>query len=84
MDIEVVFVLQVVRPELSEAVLQNHKSDKRRRPPHWLQVDILSFIPRNDVGYSNLVETSEEGECGKQDGSDHPLPFFEGLEDGGL
>lgn len=60
------------------------KSDTRCRQLRWWLVDVLSFIPRNDIGDPNLVETGEEGEGGKQEGSDDPLPLFEGLEDGGL
>lgn len=45
---------------------------------------ILSFVPGHDIGDANLVETGKEGECGKDEGSDDPLPLSEGLDDGGL
>lgn len=81
MNIEVVFVLQIVRTKLSEAMSQGQESAKSsdahissREGP------LLSFVPGHDVGYSDLVESSEEGEGGKDDGSNEELPLVENLE----
>lgn len=40
----------------------------------------LSLVPGHDVGDPYFVESSEEGKCGKQDGSDDELQLVEGLE----
>lgn len=84
MNVEVVFVLQIVRTKLSEAVSQSRwlaKSINSRIGP-W--GDVLSFIPSDDVRDSDLVKSSEEGEGGKDDGSNDELPLVENLEGRGL
>lgn len=59
-DIEIVFVLEVVGSKLSEAVTQNQvRQDAKGCFPKGY---ILSFVPSHDVGETDFVETSEEGE----------------------
>lgn len=46
--------------------------------------NLLSLIPSNNIGNSDLVEASEEGEGGEYDRRNHPLPLVEDLENGSL
>lgn len=85
MDIEVIFVLQVVGTELSEAVFTPCQQTVGGKSPQvGGRGHILSFVPCHDIGNANLVETGEEGEGGKNEGSDDPFPLFEGLQHRGL
>lgn len=41
---------------------------------------VLGFVPSDNVRDPNLVKSSEEGEGGKDDGSNDKLPLVEDLE----
>lgn len=78
-DVEVIFVLQVVGTKLAEAVPQEQMLATRCQIIATPERNILSFIPCHDIGEADLVESCEEGECGKDQGRDDPFPLVEGL-----
>lgn len=57
---------------------------KARRVVSFTGENILGFIPSDNVGEPNLVETGEEGECSEDEGRNNPLPLAESLEEGWL
>lgn len=83
MDIEVVLVLQVVRSKFSKAVYRFYDQPKALRAIDSAG-NLLGLVPSNNVGDSNFVEASEEGEGSEDEGRNHPLPLIEDLEDGSL
>lgn len=80
MDIEVIFVLQVVGSEFAEAVVQS-LLERKRRKRYSSEEHILSFIPCHNVGEADLVETGKEGEGSKDEGRNNPFPLVESFEE---
>src|SRR5689334_17750199 len=79
MDIEVVRVLEVVRPELPEAKIAGQHTPASSIEDDNL-ADLLGLIPRHYVGQANLVQAGEESKRGEDNGCPHPLPFGNDLE----
>lgn len=83
MDVEVVLMLQVVGSELSEAIERSY-SQRTTLRAMGSAGDLLSLVPGDDVGDSDFVEASEEGEGRENEGRDQPFPLVKDLEDRSL
>lgn len=84
MDVEVVLMLQIVRSELSKAIYSSQNQQTMLRAMVPAGHHLLSLVPGHNIGDSDFVEASEEGEGSEDEGCDNPFPLVEDLEDGQL
>lgn len=80
MNVEVVFVLDVVAAKLSEAkTLSAYCIIKMES---W--VPLLGFVPSDDVAQTNLPQAGEEGKGREDDRGEDRLPVVEVVDKSGL
>lgn len=75
-DIEVVFMLDIVGSELSEAIQRLEESLKMKAN----RFDVLSFIPGDNVAKTNLVKSGEESQEREDQRGNDNLPSIECLK----
>lgn len=78
MDVEVVFVLDVVASELAKAVSLVSLRHLCVQVCYW---SLLSLIPGHNVAETNLPQPSRKGKDGEEDGGKDGLPLLEVLDE---